>query len=212
MGRSVLLALVRSEIAQEMLDKASAVLFADRAKILRELSRIVMAVESEPADNYYATAGIDPRNIGLKLYRGFESPLSARFSNGSRMSSVPGGGSAGTLAYPRWSNCRGPNPATLAGFTNTLPEPRNNAERMAAIKKQSAPRKARCCGEACVLIALSLVAILATLGAQIAMFDGVSPNSLAPVRNDPKNRTFQKARRFATRWVCSPAPSQPQER
>ena len=55
MGRSVLLALVRSEIAQEMLDKASAVLFADRAKILRELSRIVMAVESEPADNYYAT-------------------------------------------------------------------------------------------------------------------------------------------------------------
>ena len=91
MGRSVLLALVRSEIAQEMLDKASAVLFADRAKILRELSRIVMAVESEPADNYYATAGIDPRNIGLKLYRGFESPLSARFSNGSRMLSVPGG-------------------------------------------------------------------------------------------------------------------------
>lgn len=38
------------------------------------------------------------------------------------------------------------------------------------------------------MIALSLVAILAALGAQIAMFDGVSPNSLAPVRNDPKNR------------------------
>ena len=55
--------------------------------------------------------------------------------------------------------------------------------------------------------ALSLVAILATLGAPIAMFDGVSPNSLAPVRNDPQNRPFQKARRFATRWVRSPAPS-----
>ena len=55
-----------------------------------------------------------------------------------------------------------------------------------AIQKQSAPRKTRCCGEACVLIALSLVAILETLGAQIAIFDGVSPNSLAPVRNDRK--------------------------
>jgi len=117
------------------------------------------------------------------------------------------GGSAGTLAYPRSSHCRGPNPATLAGFTNTLPEPRKNAERIGAIKKQSAPRKTRCCGGACVLIALSLVAILATLGAPIAMFDGVSPNSLAPVRNDPQNRPFQKARRFATRWVRSPAPS-----
>src|SRR6516165_73380 len=108
------------------------------------------------------------------------------------------GGSAGTLAYPRSSHCRGPNPATLAGFTNTLTEPRKNAERIGAIKKQSAPRKTRCCGGACVLIALSLVAILATLGAPIAMFDGVSPNSLAPVRNDPQNRPFQKARRFAT--------------
>ena len=73
-----------------------------------------------------------------------------------------------------------------------------------AIKKQSAPRKTRCCGEACVLIALSLVAILATLGAPIAMFDGVSPNSLAPVRNDPKNRGFQEARRFATGGYALP--------
>ncbi len=60
-GRAVLLALVRSEIAVEMLDKATAVLFADRAKLLCELIRIVMAVESEPADKYYAAAGIDPR-------------------------------------------------------------------------------------------------------------------------------------------------------
>jgi hypothetical protein len=62
-GRAVLLALVRSEIAVEMLDKASAALFADRAWLLRELIRIVIAVESEPADKYYAAAGIDPRKI-----------------------------------------------------------------------------------------------------------------------------------------------------
>ncbi len=62
-GRAVLLALVRSELAREMLDKASAVLFADRAKMLRELIRIVMAMESEPADKYYAALGLDPRNI-----------------------------------------------------------------------------------------------------------------------------------------------------
>jgi hypothetical protein len=62
-GRAVMLALVRSEIAIEMLDKASAVLFADRAKMLRELIRIVSAVESEPAGKYYAAAGIDPSKI-----------------------------------------------------------------------------------------------------------------------------------------------------
>src|SRR5439155_8302480 len=62
-GRAVLLALVRSEIAAEMLDKTSAILFADRAKMLRELIRIVMAVESEPAGKFYAGVGIDPRKI-----------------------------------------------------------------------------------------------------------------------------------------------------
>ncbi len=62
-GRAVLLALVRSEIAGEMLDKASATLFLDRAKLLRELIHIVMAVESEPAGKYYSAMGIDPRMI-----------------------------------------------------------------------------------------------------------------------------------------------------
>ncbi|MBZ5565002.1 MAG: ATP-binding protein [Acidobacteriia bacterium] len=61
--RAVLLALVRSEIAVEMLDKASAALFAVRARLLRELIRIVMAVESDPVDKYFAAAGIDPRKI-----------------------------------------------------------------------------------------------------------------------------------------------------
>lgn len=62
-ARAAMLALVRSEIAVEMLGKASAVLFADRAKVLRELIRIVSAVESEPAGKYYAAAGVDPSKI-----------------------------------------------------------------------------------------------------------------------------------------------------
>jgi hypothetical protein len=65
-----------------------------------------------------------------------------------------------TLPYPRWSNCRGPIPPRWQASPTHLQEPRKNAERMAAIKKQSAPRKTRCLGEACVLIALSFVAIL----------------------------------------------------
>lgn len=62
-GRAVMLALVRSEIAVEVLDKSRAVLFADRAKLLRELIRIVSAVESEPAGKYYAAVGIEPSKI-----------------------------------------------------------------------------------------------------------------------------------------------------
>jgi hypothetical protein len=58
-----LLALVRSEIAGELLDKASSALFLDRAKLLRELIHIVMAVESEAAGKYYAAMGIDPSKI-----------------------------------------------------------------------------------------------------------------------------------------------------
>ena len=78
------------------------------------------------------------------------------------------------------------------------------------IKKQSAPRKTRRCGEACVLIALISGHSGDTGCPNLLM--AYHPNSLAPVRNDLKNRPFQKARRFATRWVRSPAPSQPQER
>ena len=62
-GRAVLLALVRSEIGLELLDKVSADLFADRAKLLRELIRIAVAVESEPADKYYTAMGVDPGKI-----------------------------------------------------------------------------------------------------------------------------------------------------
>ena len=62
-SRAVLLALVRSEIASEALNKASAHLLADRARILRELIRIVMAVESVSAARCYGRLGIDPRMI-----------------------------------------------------------------------------------------------------------------------------------------------------
>ena len=62
-SRAVLLALVRSEIASETLNKASAHLLADRARILRELIRIAMAVESVSAAKYYGGLGIDPRMI-----------------------------------------------------------------------------------------------------------------------------------------------------
>ena len=62
-SRAVLLALVRSEIAVEMLEKASAYLLADGGRLLRELIRIVIAVESEPAKKRFAAAGLDPRLI-----------------------------------------------------------------------------------------------------------------------------------------------------
>ena len=47
--RAALLALVRSEIGPELLTRASGLLLANRASMLRELIRIVMAVDVEPA-------------------------------------------------------------------------------------------------------------------------------------------------------------------
>lgn len=62
-SRAPLLALVRSEIAEEVLDKASTYLLADGGQLLSELVRIVMAVESEPAARHFVAAGVDPRLI-----------------------------------------------------------------------------------------------------------------------------------------------------
>jgi hypothetical protein len=88
-----------------------------------------------------------------------------------------------------WGNCRGSVPPRWQVLSVThLPEPRKNAERIAAIKQTIPATEGPGLRETCVLTAHSLVAILATLRAQIAMFGGVSPNSLAPVRNAPKNR------------------------
>jgi hypothetical protein len=46
--RAALLALVRSEIGNESLKRASAHLFDNKAEVLRELVRLVMAVDVEP--------------------------------------------------------------------------------------------------------------------------------------------------------------------
>jgi hypothetical protein len=61
--RAVLLALVRSEVASEVLTKASSFLLADRGALLAELVRTVMAVDSVPATKYFAVAGLDPESI-----------------------------------------------------------------------------------------------------------------------------------------------------
>ncbi|MEK7785692.1 MAG: ATP-binding protein, partial [Chloroflexota bacterium] len=61
--RAALLALVRSEVGTELLTRASAILLANRAGILCELIRIVMAVDVEPASKLFAAIGVDPAII-----------------------------------------------------------------------------------------------------------------------------------------------------
>lgn len=61
--RAVLLALVRSEISWQLLARVSNLLFANRASMLRELIRIVMAVDVEPASKMFQALGIDPSLI-----------------------------------------------------------------------------------------------------------------------------------------------------
>jgi hypothetical protein len=65
--RSVLLALVRSEIGIDLLTRVSTFLVDDRAKLLRELIRTVMAVDVEPASKLFAPAGLDPAIIPVGL-------------------------------------------------------------------------------------------------------------------------------------------------
>ena len=57
--RAVLLALVRSEVSSELLTRAAGLLLGNRAGLLRELIRIVMAVEVEPASKLVAAVGVD---------------------------------------------------------------------------------------------------------------------------------------------------------
>jgi hypothetical protein len=58
--RAALLALVRSEVSPELLTRAAAYLLADRGALLRELIRVVIAVESEPAARLFGSIGMDP--------------------------------------------------------------------------------------------------------------------------------------------------------
>jgi hypothetical protein len=61
--RSVLLALVRSEISADLLARASTRLADERATLLRELIRTVMAVDVDPASKLFTSAGVDPAMI-----------------------------------------------------------------------------------------------------------------------------------------------------
>lgn len=65
--RAVLLALVRSEVGLELLSRVSSLLLADRAGLLRELIRTVMAVDVEPASDRFAAMGIDAAMIPASL-------------------------------------------------------------------------------------------------------------------------------------------------
>lgn len=65
--RAVLLALVRSEVSLELLTRASGLLLASRGSILRELIRIVMAVDVEPASKLFAAAGVDAAMVPASL-------------------------------------------------------------------------------------------------------------------------------------------------
>lgn len=65
--RATLLALVRSEISRELLTCASGLLLANRASMLRELIRLVMAVDVEPASKWFAAIGVDPATIPPSL-------------------------------------------------------------------------------------------------------------------------------------------------
>ena len=66
--RAVLLALVRSEIGPALLTRVSGLLLGDRASMLRELIRVVMAVDVQPASKIFAAAGIEPAAIPASLY------------------------------------------------------------------------------------------------------------------------------------------------
>jgi hypothetical protein len=65
--RAALLALVRSEIAPELLKKASTYLLEGKAQMLREMIRIVMAVDVESGTKRFSALGVDPKYIPANL-------------------------------------------------------------------------------------------------------------------------------------------------
>lgn len=65
--RAALLALVRSEIAPELLSRASTFLMANRACLLCELIRTVMAVDVVPASKLFGAAAVDQAPILASL-------------------------------------------------------------------------------------------------------------------------------------------------
>lgn len=65
--RAAILALVRSEAAEALLQRAAPELLENGAALLRELIRTVMAVEVLPAAKIFAAAGIDPALIPASI-------------------------------------------------------------------------------------------------------------------------------------------------
>ncbi|OGA67699.1 MAG: hypothetical protein A3G81_11200 [Betaproteobacteria bacterium RIFCSPLOWO2_12_FULL_65_14] len=67
--RAVMLALVRSEVATELLKRAKPFLFHDEATQLRELIRLVGAVDVRPAEQWFAAFGLDTKRLppGLNI-------------------------------------------------------------------------------------------------------------------------------------------------
>jgi hypothetical protein len=65
--RAALLALVRSEIGPELLARVSGFVLANRASMLREIIRIVMAVDVESASKRLTAIGVDPATIPASL-------------------------------------------------------------------------------------------------------------------------------------------------
>jgi hypothetical protein len=68
--RSVLLSLARSELSRDLLTKAAGALFADKGALLKELIRVVMAVDSELASKHFVIKG----PAKTKLPEGFHVP------------------------------------------------------------------------------------------------------------------------------------------
>jgi hypothetical protein len=65
--RSGLLALVRSEAGIEILNTVASVLIHDRGALLRELVRLVLAVEVVPARSRFVAAGLDATNVPASM-------------------------------------------------------------------------------------------------------------------------------------------------
>ncbi len=61
--RAALLALVRGEIGEKLLNRASTHLLENDARVIRDLIRIVMAVDVEPGTKWFAKLGFDPKLI-----------------------------------------------------------------------------------------------------------------------------------------------------
>ena len=66
--RAVLLAVVRSEVGPELVTRAGLTLLRDDAAVLRELIRVVIAVDTQPFSELLSVAGIDPTIVPLNFF------------------------------------------------------------------------------------------------------------------------------------------------